>query len=97
MFLEKYLKNPIHLDIIYSNYDKQYLNTLDEENFLKIYKLFKSSNFYFIKDIILNYLEIFDLDYDTVFNKIIELKKNLGDNYINIIANDLTYLEEFLK
>ena len=96
MFLEKYL-NGTYLDLIYSNYNEEYLNTLEEDNFLKIYNLFKSYSFYFIDDIILKYLEIFDMDYNDVLNGIINLKNKLGDNFIYIIGNDMTYLEEIFN
>ena len=32
MFLEKYL-SPVYLDIVYNNYDNEYLKLLDEDNF----------------------------------------------------------------
>ena len=34
MFLEKYV-NKLYLDLIYSNYDERYINSLDENNFIK--------------------------------------------------------------
>ena len=95
MFLEKYVSS-VYLDIIYSNYDEDYINGLDEENFIKIYNLFKEYNFYFINDIILNYLEIFEMDYDNVEDKLIELKEKLGNNFVQIIGNDMSYLSEII-
>ena len=55
MFLEKYL-NSTYLDLVYSNYEDDYIKLLDEDNFNKVYILLKNNNFYFIDDIILNYL-----------------------------------------
>ena len=95
MFLEKYVSS-VYLDIIYSNYDEDYINGLDEENFIKIYHLFKEYNFYFINDIILNYLEIFEMDYDHVEDKIIYLKDKLGNNFVQIIGNNMSYLGKIL-
>ena len=95
MFLEKYVSS-VYLDIIYSNYDEDYINGLDEENFIKIYNLFKKYNFYFINDIILNYLEIFEMDYDHVEDKIIYLKDKLGNNFVQIIGNNMSYLGKIL-
>ena len=73
------------------------LNSIDEDNFIKIYNIFKKYNFYYIDDIIINYLEIFKLDCEFVENKINKLKDVLGDNYIYIIGNDLRYLEILVK
>lgn len=47
MFLKKYV-NEVYYDLIISNYDKTFLEGLDEENFLEIYNIFKKYNFYFI-------------------------------------------------
>ena len=95
MFLEKYV-NSTYYNMILNNYNIEYLNSLDEDNFIKIYNLFKKYKFYFIDDIILKYLEIFDMDEDDVEEKINFLHEKLGDRYIYIIGNDLRYLDEIL-
>ena len=92
MFLNKYI-NEFYLNLIYDNYEEDFINSLDEENFIKISNLFKNNNFYFINDIYLNYLEIFNLDYEEVFNKLEILKNKLGNNYNYIIGNDMRYLD----
>lgn len=92
MFLNKYI-NEFYLNLIYDNYEEDFINSLDEENFIKISNLFKNNNFYFINDIYLNYLEMFNLDYEEVFNKLEILKNKLGNNYNYIIGNDMRYLE----
>lgn len=96
MFLNKYI-NEFYLNLIYDNYEEDFINSLDEENFIKISNLFKNNNFYFINDIYLNYLEIFNLDYEEIFNKLEILKNKLGNNYNYIIGNDMRYLEFLLK
>lgn len=95
MFLEKYLSD-IYLDIIYSNYEKSYLNTLDEENFKEVYNVFKKYNFYFVDDIILNYLEIFELDSNEIEERLLNLRDRLGNNFNYVIGNDMKYLNELL-
>ena len=95
MFLEKYL-NEIYLNLIYDKYEEDFINNMDKTNFEEIYNLLKKYNFYFIEDIIITYLEIFTLDKDLVEQGIIKLKENLGENFVNIIGNDLRYLEEIL-
>lgn len=95
MFLEKYLDD-FEFDEVLDNYDLNYLLGLDEINFINIYNLLKNNKFYFINDIIINFLEIFSLEYNYVENKILELKKELGENFAYIIGNDLRYLEKIL-
>ena len=96
MFLEKYVNN-FYLELIYNNYEEGFLNSLDETNFISIYNLLKENKFYFIDDIILKYLEIFEMEYDDVNNGLINLRNKLGENFVYIIGNDMSYLEEILN
>ena len=57
----------------------------------------KKYNFYFIDDIILNYLEIFSMEAIEVEEKILELKDKLGDKFNYIIGIDMRYLESILE
>lgn len=95
MFLNKYL-NDTYLSMLYDNYEEDYINSLDEDNFIKIYNLFKEYNFYFIEDIIIYHLELFEYNVDDVRNKILKLKEKLGPGFVYEIGNDLNYLEELL-
>ena len=96
MFIHKYV-NDFYFTQIMSNYDIQYLNTLSEVNFIKIYNLFKQYDFYFIDDIILKYLEIFSLDYKKVLRGIILLKEALGDNFVDAIGKNIAHLNLLLE
>lgn len=96
MFLNKYV-NDFYYDLILENYDEEFLKTLDEYNFLLIYKLFESYKFYYIDDIIYKYLEIFTLDYKMVNDAIKLLQNKLGENFVYKIGNDMKYLNEILN
>ena len=96
MFLEKYL-DEFYYNMVLDNYEYEYLKTLDEDNFKEVYNLLKKYNFYFINDIILNYIEIFELDTKLLEEKLNILKEELGDNYIYIIGNNMRYLEALLE
>lgn len=96
MFLEKYL-DEFYYNMVLDNYEYEYLKTLDEDNFKEVYNLLKKYNFYFINDIILNYIEIFELDTKLLEEKLNILKEELGDNYIYIIGNNMRYLETLLE
>ena len=96
MFLEKYL-DEFYYNMVLDNYEYEYLKTLDEDNFKEVYNLLKKYNFYFINDIILNYIEIFELDTKLLEENLNILKEELGDNYIYIIGNNMRYLEVLLE
>ena len=95
MFLEKYLSE-LKFKLLLDTYEDFYLNDLEEENFLEIYNIFRKYNFYFIDDIILNYLEIFFMDSSEVETKLLDLKDKLGDKFNYKIGNDMRYLESLL-
>ena len=92
MFYDKYLDD-YYLNELFNNYDINYLRSIDQNNFESVYQVLKKYNFYFIEDIIEEYLEIFEMDKNIVEKKILILKDRLGDDYVNIIGNDLSYLE----
>ena len=60
MFLEKYIDSE-KLNTIYNTYEEVYLNSLDEDNFKRVYNLLNRNNFLFLDDIIVNYLELFEI------------------------------------
>ncbi len=95
MFLEKYLDD-FYYNMVVENYDYNYLEGLDEDNFKEIYKLLKEYHFYYINDIILNYIEIFSLDKEEVEQKIKELKEKFGNNYVYLIGDDMRALDYIL-
>ena len=96
MFLSKYV-NDEYYEFILDEYDEGYLSTLDEEQFKIIYDLFREYGFTYIEDIILKYLEIFEMEYGEVREKLEDLKTELGDNFIYIISNQLSLLDRIFE
>ena len=96
MFLDKYL-NDTYLDIIYSNYDEEYINILDEDNFNKVYNLLKKNNFYYIEDIIINYLELFEIEDKYIELAINDIKDILGDDYVKKIGKNMTIIDKIIS
>ena len=96
MFLEKYL-NSTYLDLVYSNYNEDYLSMLDEENFYNVYMLLKNKDFYFIEDIILNYLELFEIDAKDVELALFDIKSLIGEDYIKKIGQNMSLLDKIIS
>jgi len=96
MFLDKYLDN-FYYDLVYDNYDSSYLEGLDENNFRDVYNIFSKYNFYFINDIILNYMELFEMEPEEIECEILKLKEKLGSNFVYIIGDDMKYLNEIIS
>ena len=95
MFLKEYL-NKIYLNLLIDKYELNYLNSLDKVNFHKIYNLLKKYKFYFIQDLIIAYLELFELEESKVEQGILNLKEKYGDNFVYLIGNDISIFEEIL-
>lgn len=96
MFLEKYV-NDIYLDLIYDNYNEGYLHTLDEDNFNKVYNILKKNNFYFIDDIILNYLELFTVDPNFLIEALSYFEEKYGKNYALVIGRNMNILDDLIN
>jgi len=96
MFLSKYLDD-FYLTLVKDNYEDFFINEIDEDNFIKVYNIFKKYNFYFIQDIILAYLDIFTLDDQVVEKGILKLKEKLGNKFVYLVGNNISFLEEIYK
>ena len=96
MWLKRYIDENKY-NLLLSSYDVSHLNNIDYNKFIKVYNVFKENNFYFIDDIILNYLEIFEIDDNIVRSKLMILKRSLGENYVYLIGNDMRLLEFILE
>ena len=90
MFLENYLDDTYY-DLVLDNYKYEYLENIDQDNFKLVYDILAKYNFDYIEDIILNYIELFELEPSYVEDSIIELINKLGNNYVRIIGNDMRY------
>ena len=90
MFLENYLDDTYY-DLVLDNYKYEYLENIDKDNFKLVYDILVKYKFDYIEDIILNYIELFELEPSYVEDSIKELIDKLGDNYVRIIGNDMRY------
>ncbi len=96
MFLDKYVSDET-LQLIKKNYNVYFLNNLDEKNFQEVYALLNKYNCYFIEDLLLNYLELFTYSALDIEEELNVLKEELGSDYINIIGDDLLYIDEIIE
>ena len=91
MFLDKYLSD-IKLKLLYDVYEEEFINNLDENNFIEVYNIFKKYGFTYIDDIIRMYLIIFTYDFEYVEEVLVNIINSLGDDYLSIISKDLRLL-----
>ena len=93
MFLQEILKDDDYL-LLLDKYTDEYLDTIDYDNFMKIYKYLKSKRVYFVEDLILNYLDIFTLDVKIIEEAFDALNLQYGDDYIYTIGDNLKILDD---
>ena len=92
---EKYLDN-FYKEELLDNYDKDVIDSIDITNGKKVLEVLNKYDFYFIEDIILNYLEKFMMDSKEVEKVILKLKEKLGNNFQVKIGDDLSLLNEIM-
>ena len=93
MFLREYLTE-LEYEILCNKYDDDFIVRIDRNNFHSIYTLFINNGFYFVKDLIIKYLEIFSLDIGIISDAIYNLFKKYGGDYIYFIGRNLNILDE---
>lgn len=96
MFLDKYLDD-LRLKILYTNYNEDYLNSLEESSFEEIYTLLKEKGFYYTNDIILNYLELFTIDKKYVEKSLNEISSLIKDNYIEYLGKNMSLFDKVIS
>jgi len=96
MFINKYL-NETYLDMLYDTYNEDFIHTLDEKNFTEVYNLLKSKGFYFIEDVILKYLELFEIDPKYISLALDDIEKEFGKEYPTLIGKHITLMERVLN
>lgn len=96
MFLDKYLDD-LRLKILYTNYNEDYLNSLEESSFEEVYTLLKEKGFYYTNDIILNYLELFTIDKKYVEKSLNEISSLIKDNYIEYLGKNMSLFDKVIS
>lgn len=95
MFIEKYVK-PMYWNIICNNYEEFYLNSFDESNFKKVYEILKDKGFNYIEDIILDYLELFEIEYKYVDMALDKIQEIIGDDYVSVIGKNMYLIDKVI-
>ncbi len=96
MFLDKYLDD-LRLKILYTNYNEDYLNSLEESSFEEVYTLLKEKGFYYTNDIILNYLELFTIDKKYVEKSLNEISHLVKENYIEYLGKNMSLFDKVIS
>lgn len=78
-------------------YDEALIKRLDVDNVGAIYKYLIDNGIYYVKDLFIENLELFLLEKDMFIEKFEKLKQEVGNDYIEIIGRDSSFLEIMYK
>ena len=92
MIFERYLDDT-YLKLLYDNYEDYYLKSIDEDVFEKIYGLLLEKGITCINDLIIYYIEAFNIDYECMKKAL----DNLDDNFNERLNKDLTIFESVIR
>ena len=83
------------IEKIKEKYSESVIKNLNKENFYKIYNFLIKEKCNFIDDIISDYLDLFNIDYDEFTKKYIKLNEKYNKQFLNRASEDMNLLEEF--
>ncbi len=95
MFLQDILKEDDY-KLLIDKYTFEYLDNINYDKFMIIYKYLRSLKIYYIDDLIINYLDIFELDLNLIKEAFFNIKSDYGEEYIFIIGSNLKLLEDYI-
>lgn len=82
------------LEEIKETFDEELFFKIKEENLLQNVQFLLDEQIFYVKDILIHYLDLFIFEPSEFQTKFKKLKNVYGENYINIIGNDLSILEK---
>lgn len=85
----------IEVDKIKEKFEKSVFDNLNKENVNKIINLLVKEKCDYIEDIIYNYLDLFNIEYEDFFNKYKVLNKKYNGEFLKRASEDMNLLEQF--
>ena len=87
----------IDIDNIEEMYNRDIIHKLDMDNVNKIYSYLINKGIYYAKDMFIENLELFLLDSDVFIERFNDIIDNIGSNYVDVIGEDSSILENMYK
>ena len=81
------------IKVLKENFDQEMIRKVDSENIAKIINYLLDNGIYFAKDIFLTYLDLFLLDKKEFIDKFENVKKNLGNDFVEKMEEDFSLME----
>ncbi len=83
------------IDEIKEKYSESVIKKLKEENFYQIINFLIGEKCTYIDDIVSDYLDLFNFQYEDFIEKYNKLNKKYNNDFINKASEDMNLFEEF--
>lgn len=83
----------LDIKILRENIDDDTINEIDVENVVHIFKYLNDNDVYYYKDLFLTSLDLFLLPCNYFIDKFEKLKEKLGEEYVDLLGNDISLIE----
>ena len=83
------------IDKIKKKFESNVLKNIDKENFYKILGFLVKEKCNFIEDIVYNYLDLFNINYDEFIKKYNIINNKYNGNFLEQASEDMNLFEEF--
>lgn len=83
------------IEKIKEKYSKSVIENLDKKNFYDILNFLIKENCDFIDDIVSDYLDLFNFDYDEFVEKYVKLNEKYNGQFLKRASEDMNLFEEF--
>ena len=80
---------------IRDKYEKKLIENMDKENALKITQFLIKEKCEFIEDMMTDYLDLFNFQYEEFVDKYNKLNQKYNGEFLNKVNEDMDLLEEF--
>lgn len=85
----------LNVENIREKFNKSVFKNLDKENYMKIIKFLLNENCDYIENIISDYLDLFNFEYEEFVEKYNILNQKYNGEFLKLAKEDLELLEEF--
>ncbi len=83
----------LHIKMLRENFVDDTINEIDVENVLHIFKYLNDNDVYYYIDLFITSLDLFLLPCNYFIGKFEKLKEKLGEEYVDLLGNDISLIE----
>lgn len=87
----------ININEIKEKFEDNVFQNLNKSNFYKIVKFLSKENCDYIEDIVSDYLDLFNIQYEEFLRKYDILNNKYNGEFLKVASEDMNILEEFYE